>query len=88
MFYKANIEDTDRNIILFFCFFIVFPFLFFIVVLPCLLIWSLNTLFLLQIPYNFFTWLATLILLTNFSKIKIFEIKLRKRNQQIFKNVT
>ncbi len=34
-----------------------------IVLSPLAIIWALNTLFLLAIPYNFWTWLAVVVLL-------------------------
>lgn len=34
-----------------------------LIAIPCLVIWSLNTLFLTGIELNFFTWVATLILM-------------------------
>lgn len=34
-----------------------------VALIPCLVIWSVNTLFLTGIEINFFTWVATLILM-------------------------
>lgn len=35
----------------------------FVIIFPLIFIWALNTLFSLNIAYNFFTWLAALIIL-------------------------
>lgn len=41
-----------------------------VILLPLAIIWSMNTLFLLGIPYTIATWAATFVLTSIFSKYK------------------
>jgi hypothetical protein len=42
-----------------------------VVLVPFAIIWALNTLFVLSIPYDFWTWLAVLVLTSSFGKPNI-----------------
>ena len=46
-----------------------------VIISPLLFIWSLNTLFALQIAYGFFEWLAALIILSAVNRKNFIELK-------------
>lgn len=57
-FNKDNTSETVAVLLAQFLFLIAL-----VIAIPCLVIWSVNTLFLTGIEINFFTWVATLILM-------------------------